>query len=51
LPAMLSDIFGIHFNPVTQWVFAIARPLLRLILMLAGNPDAGLLIEEQIFGD
>jgi Zn-dependent protease len=50
LPAVLRDLFGLNFNPVTQWVFAIARPLLRLILTLAGNPDAGLLIEEQIFG-
>jgi Zn-dependent protease len=51
LPALLRDLFGINFNPVTQWVFAIARPLLRLLLTLAGDPDAGLLIEDQIFGE
>jgi Zn-dependent protease len=50
LPAMFRDLFSYDFNPVTQWVFAIARPLLRLLLTLAGNPDAGLLIEDQIFG-
>ena len=48
LPAFMRDIFGISFNPVTQWILGAARPLLRVLLTLAGNPDAGVMIEDQI---
>ena len=51
VPLMLRDLAGISFNPVTEFVFAFARPLLRLLLTLSGNPAAGVLIAQEIFGD
>ena len=43
LPSALREV-GIHFDPVRALLGAVGEPLLRLVLRLAGNPEAGLAI-------
>ena len=43
LPAVLRE-FGIHFDPVRTLLGSVGEPILRLVLRLAGNPQAGVAI-------
>lgn len=41
LPPFLRDVAGIQFDPVRSLLGAVADPLFRLLLRLAGSPPAG----------
>jgi Zn-dependent protease len=51
LPAAARDLFGVEFNPVNALLVDVAEPLLKLLIALAGNPQAGAMIVQGAFGD
>ncbi|MCW3475743.1 site-2 protease family protein [Limobrevibacterium gyesilva] len=51
LPQALQEFFGIRFNPVNELLINVARPAFRLLVALAGDPEAGVLIVQEAFGD
>ena len=51
LPALLREVFGVAFDPIGLLLEGAGRPLLRLLLALAGDPPAGAAMIEALFGD
>ena len=51
LPALLRDVFGVVFDPMQALIREVGKPLMRALVVLAGSPDLGVFIVEELFGD
>ena len=50
LPMALRDFFGVQFDPVGTLVMQVGQPLLHGLLALAGSPELGAYLLEELFG-
>jgi len=51
LPMALRDFFGVQFDPVNALIWDVGQPLLRALLALAGSPELGEYLVDEMFGN
>ena len=50
-PALARDVLHVQFDPINWLLWNAGRPLLRVLLALAGEPDVGVNLFEDLFSE